>query len=59
VPKRRKRRMAKTKTKNFCVPASLYNELKRAAKAKHQTLTEYMDSLFLALIFGEVVEHGN
>jgi len=51
--------MAKTKTKNFCVPASLYNELKRAAKAKHQTLTEYMDSLFLALIFGEVVEHGN
>jgi hypothetical protein len=51
--------MAKRKGKTFCVPANLYNELKRAAKAKHQTLTEYMDSLFQALIFGKVVEHGN
>jgi len=51
--------MAKTKTKNFCVPSSLYRELENAAKEKGQTLTQYMDDLLGALVCGEVVEHGN
>jgi hypothetical protein len=50
--------MAKTKTKNFSVPSSLYRELENAAKQKGQTLTEYMDDLLGALMCGEVVEHG-
>ena len=51
--------MAKTKTKNFSVPCSLYRELESAAKQKGLTLTEYMDDLLGALMCGEVVEHGN
>jgi predicted DNA-binding protein len=56
---RRKENMAKTKTKNFRVPSSLYRELESAAKQKGRTLTQYMDDLFGALMCGEVVEHGN
>jgi hypothetical protein len=51
--------MAKTKTKNFYVPASLYRELQNTATKKGQTLTQYMDYLLGALACGEVVEHGN
>jgi hypothetical protein len=54
-----KENMEKAKTKNFRVPSSLYRELESAAKQKGQTLTEYMDDLFGALMCGEVVEHGN
>ena len=51
--------MAKTRTKNFYVPASLYRELENAATKKGRTLTRYMDDLLGALACGEVVEHGN
>lgn len=51
--------MAKTNTKNFYVPSSLYHELENAAKAKHKTLSQYLDQdLLEALICGQVVEHG-
>lgn len=51
------KKMVKNKTKNFCVPASLYRELENAAKSRGQTLTQYLDDLFEALIFGKVIDH--
>lgn len=47
------------RTKNFYVPASLYRELENAARARGKTLTQYLDYLFEAFLFGKVVEHEN
>jgi hypothetical protein len=48
--------MAKTKGRwknKFSVPISLYNELVKAARSKHQSLEEYKDELGFFLLLGQ------